>query len=770
MRSSLRLLIVVFIAIGMVCVQASHAQGIPDPLQRTNTSRSGDSPEEIVVVTAEMRTQNIQDVALPVTALGGETLRDLGIDTVKLLSTSTPGISISAESSSVVPYIRGIGTQFALPGLESSVAMYMDDIYLSRTSAGFLTFNDIERVEVLKGPQGVLYGRNNTGGAIRLISKDTTPDFHAGVAFSAGEYGMLGGDAYASGPINETLQFRVAAQYTEDNGWLESLIPGAPNMETRNILVLRGKLKYVPGDRLTVSLLADYANQRDTTGLGNLPLFTQAPASVGAALGAIVDPAGREYSGNVGSIDNDANKFRNTMWGSELRADFDLDLVRLTSITGYRYSNFRGPGDLDATSAPLLSADQRGQPTKDFSEEIQAISAPGSKLGWTSGLYYWHERASQKTNIIGIGALPSPNNTVSATGTVAINSFAAYTRATYKVASQWEIQLGGRLTSEHRELLEQNLYMTNEDWMTARILGPIVPTGSQSLPAFNTTQFNPNVGASWRPNEAAMLYVNWSTGFKAGGFNGVGVPQSVDRLRNERISAYELGWKTQFSRFRFNGDYFHYELTDLQVLATTGTGSFLGARNAASATENGVDTEVMFAVNDRLEIDGGLGWLDARFDSFPDGQRYLPCVSTTMLVGGSADYSGNCLQDFGLGLGYTRANLKGNRLPLAPQWTGFLRAGYVYPMGRFGTIAAHTVGSYSDAYSFSADNLYNQPAFWMLNGSLDWKSRDNHFGISLSGTNLTNTLYYTFKNPFQLGGWKNQARPRMYEARLYYTL
>ena len=775
MNSRLRLKAVLILEAALVVADWAHPQrveGAPEAVnspEAASTSSPGRSGLEEIVVTAQKQTQSIQDVPLAVAAVQGEELRNLGVDTVKLLPAVTPGVSISAQSSSVVPYIRGIGTQFALPGLESSVAMYTDDVYLSRTSAGFLPFVDIERVEVLKGPQGVLYGRNNTGGAIRLIGKDTSSGFQAGAAFSTGNYGMLGGDGYASGPITDILLFRVAAQYTRDDGWLESLIPGAPNMEDRNILVLRSKLKFLPTDRLTIALTGDYARKRDTTGLGNLPLFTQAPASVGVALGGIVDPAGRKYSGNVGSIDNDANKFRSTMWGGELRADDDLGALMLTSITGYRYADFRGPGDLDATSAQVLSADQRAEPTRDFSEEIQAISQGRGPLSWTSGLYYWHERAAQETAILGINGLPIPNNTLVAFGAVHTDSFAAYGRAAYKFTPQWELQLGGRLTREHRRLVNQNIYVTDEDWMTGHILSPLLASGSQSLPNFNTTQFTPNAGVNWRPGRNVMLYASYSTGFKAGGFNAVGVPQRVDPLHNERIAAYEVGWKTEFGRFRVDGDYFRYRLRDLQVLATTGTGSFLGARNAASATENGVEADVTMAVNRRLEIGGGIAWLDARFDEFPGGQRYLPCASTTTLVGGSLDNSGNCLADFGLGLGYSLANLKGNRLPLAPQWTGFVRAAYMQPLGHLGTITANIAGSYSDAFSFSADNLYNQPAFWILNGSLGWKSAGGHFGVNLSGTNFTDTTYYTFKNTFQLGGWKNQGRPREYGARLSYT-
>jgi iron complex outermembrane receptor protein len=540
-------------------------------------------------------------------------------------------------------------------------------------------------------------------------------------------------------------------------------------MEQRNVLVLRGKLKLLATARLTVALSGDYMRKRDTTGLGNLPLFTRAPASVGAALGAIVDSTGRSYSGNIGSIDDDVNKFRNTMWGNELRTDLKLDSFVLTSITGYRYSDFKGPGDLDATSAQLLSADQKAQPTKDFSEELQAVSRGTGPFSGTAGLYYWNERARQDTGILGIAGLPNPNNTLVAYGTVATHSTAAYAQVAYEIDSHWELELGGRLTREHRRLVSQKTYMTSEDWTSGRVLSPLVAFGSQSLPDFNTTQFTPKAGVNWRSRSGVMLYGSYSTGFKAGGFNAVGVPQTVDPLRNERIAAYEVGWKTEFGRTRFNGDYFHYNLSDLQVLATSGTGSFLGARNAASATENGVEADVSTAVSRGLEIGAGVGWLDAKFDNFPGGQRYLPCASGTTLAGGSADSSGNCLADSGLGIGYTLANLKGNRLPLAPQWTGFVRVRYVRSVGAAGTIGANVVSSYSDAFSFSADNLYNQPAFWILNGSLAWKSADDHFGVIAFATNLTDATYYTFKNPFQLGGWKSQGRPRDYGARLSYT-
>src|SRR5262249_14945546 len=184
-----------------------------------------------VVVTATKRSENLQNVPIAVAAIQGDVLSASGVDAQKNLATLTPNVAVDVNANFVAPYIRGVGTAYANPGLEPSVATYIDDIYVSRADAGMLSFGDIERVEVLKGPQGTLYGRNTTGGAIRVITRDAPREFRVNASITGGNYGRIGGDAGIGGPIGAGVRGLLYAYYDTDDGWVKNLTPGYPKLD-----------------------------------------------------------------------------------------------------------------------------------------------------------------------------------------------------------------------------------------------------------------------------------------------------------------------------------------------------------------------------------------------------------------------------------------------------------------------------------------------------------------------------------------------------------
>ena len=743
---------------------------------------------EEIVVTAQKRAESVQDIPVSIAALSGDALQSSGVDAQVAIGALTPGVAVNQNANFTAVYIRGVGTQYANPGLEPSVGTYFDDVYLSRASSGFVSFADVERVEVLKGPQGILYGRNTTGGIIRVVTKDPTQTFEAGVGLQAGNYGAYQGDGFISGPFTDTVQGRLAVQYEENDGWVKNITPGYPKVQQRDAYLVRGKLNWDVSDSVSVKLMADYSEREGLEGLAFLPLFDGAPEQAIVALGGQIDPKGNKYSGSVPTSDG-SDAFHLRVGGAELRVDYAGDGFTASSISGYRYNRFNGVADLDATTLPFYNANTRKDLSIDWSQEFQIVSDDSGPLQYVGGLFYWHEVATDDFGASGLavdGALTAPppfgpglpappaGSTYfsGGIGRVEIESYAPYGQVTYAITPQWELLAGARYTVEEKKLKYNHWYVTTANAVTTMINGQNTPGGDASPDKFKEKEFTPKVGVNWKPIDDVMLYASFSKGFKSGGFNLPDpAPPIVDKVDSEKVDAYELGWKAEFGMFRVNGAYFHYKAQDLQIQVTDPSGGITSIRNAASSKTDGIELDVTAAVTPDLQIGFGVGWLDATFDKFEDGQAFRPCATDA-----ANDVTTNCasLAALGagpLGLATVNEDQSGNELPQAPEWTGNIRIDYSLPLpGDMGTLALNAVESYTSKFSWTTDNLYNEPSKWLLNAAVRWESSDGHFGASLYGTNLTDEEYNTHQAPFPAtGGWRVPGAPRLYGARVTYT-
>lgn len=732
-------------------------------LAAAGPSQARETLLEEVIVTAQKRQESLQDVPIAVSAFQGQELTDSGIDTQRTLSMMTPNVAINVNANYVAPYIRAVGTQYANPGLEPSVATYFNDVYISRPMGGLIQFQDIERVEVLKGPQGTLYGRNSTGGAIRLITKDPTDEFEAGAGLTLGNYSRVGVDFYASGPLGESLKGRLSGQFDSRDGYIDN-ISGGRDMEERDYKFIHGKLQWDAAERLTVQLGVDYSDKKDTEGTAFQPLFPGAPEQVGAAFGGTVATEHDEYSGNV----DEENEFK--AGGAQLRVDYDLNTAILSSITGYRYTKFIGFADLDGTSAPLFDVSTVYDRTRSYSQEFQAISNNETRWSWTAGLYYYYEQAEDNFGLGGLfidGSVGFSNAYIGGDGDIEVESIAPYGQVAYELTEKWELLFGLRYTDETKELPENDFYVTTQgaDLLPNKPFLSVIPTPEREV---SFQEWSPKLQVTWRPQASVMLYAAYQEGFKSGGFNMPSPsPNPVTEVDQENLKSYEIGWKTEFERVRFNGAAFHYKLEDLQLQVTDIGGGITSVRNAGDAEVDGIEFDVIYAATAYLNLGAGMGWQDAKFGSVPNGQYFVPCAQAPSYEArGFTRVSTTCSDLGGLGLAELQGELKGNYLPHAPEWSGYVRATYTQELGNAGSVDYNAVLHYADNYYYTSDNLYEEPSKTLVNANITWRSIDEHYVVSVFSTNLTDEDYNTHKAPFgPSGGWKVPGPPRLYGVR-----
>ena len=744
------------------CSASALALAMPLAIQSAHAAAESDDNGGFsdIIVTAQRRSENLQDVPIAVSAQTAESLADAGVDAGASLPRVTPGLALNTGSGFYSPYIRGVGTQYANLGLESSVATYFDDQYMSRPVAGFYSFNDIERIEVLKGPQGTLYGRNAAAGAIRIITRDPQEDFSAHVGIGYGRFNRWMAEATINLPVTNGIYTRWSVDYDKRDGFVKNLTTGR-KMEDRDVLMLRNKTLFELADNFTAKLSLDYAEKDDSEGVTFINVFN-APVQMGEAFGGSTRTGfytttinGYTASNsNYGRFDTWRPYIRVRQAGAQLRLDYEADGVNIASITGWRWSKMDEATDLDATSLALQHC-YFYESSNSYSQELQLSSTGEGPLKWVAGLYYFKEKGSNEFDVFGIGVdatIPmtsGPNvggyaggATLNAIGHVSIEAFAPYAELSYRISDQIEFAVGARYSWEAKELTRNRVFMTG--------LGPNpVPVYAEDGTRVSFSEFTPRAVLSYRPVDDVLLYLSYSKGFKSGGINTPAFgPAGL--VEPETLDSFEFGWKLDFDRVRFNGSIFDYDYKNLQVqrVDVASGGSFV--ENAASARIRGIEGELTVLPADGLELGVGATYLHTKFKQF-DGEAYVPASGTAActLNGGLA-----CL-----GLVGVARNFDGDRLPLAPKLSGFARAGYKTDLGSAGSLKASVIASYSGKYNYNPEALMVEPKRTLVSASLGWTSPDERYSLTLFGDNIFAKKYYTLKAVLGTGGYSIVGAP-----------
>jgi iron complex outermembrane recepter protein len=675
---------------GAVVVMLSHS-GLARSQSVAQATPSAGLEE--IVVTAQRRAENTQDVPLTVSAISASTLNSVNATTLQDVALLVSGFQGPGTSDRTEPHLRGIGTQYSTPGNESAVAFYIDDIYITDLNNALLQLNDVDQVEVLKGPQGTLFGRNTTGGLISITTRTPGDKFEAEAQAGYANYDTVSGSIYVAGPIADHVAANLSfVDSHQGDGWGTNLADGHPAYKTDRDLAARSKWLFDFSDDTKLTLIGDYAEHRGNDG--------QAQRQIAGTTSLLGTPG----IATGWNIDSDVNGYTNAQTrGLSARLDHDFGFATLSSITGYR-EDVQDFTDLDGDLTPLpLVIVSQTLTTSTYSEELKLASQSSGPFVWTTGLYYYYAKDDSAVNSSG-AALPVLD--AFADGHQTTKSGALYAQGTYALTQSTHLTLGGRYTKEDRDL---------EQGSSVTLPGPIVVPSPNSAASQSNDPFTWHVVLDNHLSKDVMGYVSVSRGFKSGGYNLL-TPGSP-AFEPETLTTYEVGLKslTFDRRVRLNLAAFYNDYSNIQV-AKYGVAS-VELVNGAAAKTYGLDADFEVSVTQHFTISGGLEALHATFTRFEDAT-----ISTPLPTGGYLQVQGSA---------------DGNHLPQAPDFSGTVLGTYSISTqaGEFRLAASY---AYNSETFFEPDNRLSQGAYGLVGASLLWIDPNKHFTVQGWGKNLTN--------------------------------
>ena len=716
-------------------------------LAQNETASEGTGDE--IVVTARRRGESLQDVPVAVTAISGEDLLSVGAQDITYVAQTTPNVTLEVSrgtNTTLTAFIRGVGQQDPVAGFEAGVGIYIDDVYLNRPQAAVLDIFDVERVEVLRGPQGTLYGRNTIGGAVKYVTKRLGDEPSFKVRGVAGNYNQRDIVTTVELPVTDTLRFGASVASFNRDGFGTNLTTGADNYD-KEIIAGRASVEFEPNDKLFVRATGDYI--KDTSnirgGYREIPnvapsIFALDPVSENAVpLGDVFDTQGGIQGPN--EVEG---------YGVSLTAEYKLtDTLSIKSISAYRDDESETQIDFDALPAVDLDVPAIYE-NDQFTQELQ-LTYEGDAVQGVGGLYYID--ANALTNFDVLLFTLSPGFNANTFGDVDTQSWAIFGDVSFDLERLiglpgFELSVGGRYTED-----ERSSRIIRQSFLSGRTpeLGgdpdAQIPLGGPTSDFDGSetfTDFSPRVSLSYSPNAAHNFYVSYSQGFKGGGFDPRGQTTSAPDINGdgavsddeifefmsfdpEEVDSYEIGWKsTTFNgRFRNNIALFYADYTDVQI-----PGSFGGVDAFGQPTFIGVTTNAGEAEFYGFELEGSLLWSD---DVTGNGDSFTTSYSLGLIDAEYTEFvTGNPPEDV------SDVRVVQN----TPDTTASFSTDYTRPFID-GSISLLTVTSYrSETNQFEIPNEFlDQDAYTLFDASLVWRSNDGRYTVGIHGTNLTNTEY-----------------------------
>jgi iron complex outermembrane recepter protein len=701
---------------------------------------------EEIVVTAQKREQSLQDVGIAITAFDGETMEAMGVVSSNEIAAKTPNLNImspAGEGGVVSVFIRGIGlNDFALNNT-GPVGFYVDDSAIGSSNGQLTTLFDIARVEVLKGPQGTLFGRNTTGGALNIVSNKPTDELEASVKLSAGNYGYLKTEGMVSGSLTDTVNARLALVNYESDGYMENLSTG-DKVEKQNFAG-RALFDITPSDDL--SILVNIHGSRNDSDSDLYGITSDDDFYEGTH-------GDKEYTINVDTL------------GGSIKAEYDLnDTLSLTSITSYDDLSKRQDEEGDMTPLELIEF-QYNVDTHTFAQELR-LNGEGDGMHWVAGLYYLTETTNWNATTFANDLPIAPGLTLGVSDGVGhqeLTTQAVFGQVEYELAEDLSITVGGRYTQLDVDF-DYRVDIPNFGFT------PLPPSMDYSDDLTNE-EFSGKLALNYFANEDVMYYGSITRGFKGGGFNG-GV---VSDLANypakaeydpEILTAYELGLKSTLldGTMRLNAALFYYDYEDAQVFNSVADPNTdlpqNSIENAKSLELYGVDIDLTWQPMEALFIQAGVGYTHSEFDEYD--------LTVPQLGGGtsSADLSGETPQN-------------------TPEWSATVLANYTWTLGDNGLLMAQVDGSYQsevfytngrvttpgDASTYDRNEDVSQDSYSLWNARLSWFDANEQLEVALWGKNLSDKEYasYMFELTDVVGGDQvMRGMPRTYGIDVKYN-
>jgi len=606
---------------GSVVLAFLLAIGSPAAQSQTDETVDETMMLEEVTVTAQKRAQSLQTVPISITALSGEVMREADIFALDGIAERTPGFSMgSFNKGQPQLYIRGIGSNDDGAGADVSVVTFIDEVYIGRAAAQVFELFDLERVEVLRGPQGTLFGKNAVGGAVSLFTRKPDETFVGRAEASLGNLDAAVFKALLSGPLSDTVFGKISVNRRKRDGYVESVVTG-DDMSDVDSFNIRGALRFLPRDDLEIMLSADYGESNE---FGQGRIFIPPGTFIDNALLNMPEAVGdfsKSFADEPGQADTE-------IWGVAGTINWDVGSGTLASITAYREATYDMIDDVTAnnyvSAGPLDVHTYIDEESEQFSQELRySASALGERLSYIVGAFYLNEKTNrQEHSPLGFGWAPTFGlDTSLSFQDNTTDSYSVFGDFTYFFNDAWSLTAGARYTHEKKDIHQIGVPPT-----------PVPHTISEAYDVLANESwdaFTPRVVLNYQATDDVFLYASISDGFKSGGFQGTASTEvaAMTPYDQEEARAYEIGVKSEAfdNRLRLNVAAFYTDYRDLQVLLRKVTPEqpigIVVVDNAADATTQGIEVEFHALLTENLELSGNYAYLDATYDMYiePNG-------------------------------------------------------------------------------------------------------------------------------------------------------
>lgn len=728
-----------------------------------------------IVVTAQRREERLQDVPISISAFSSSDLAKNNVNDVARLEMLTPGFTYSRTGVDTRPAIRGVRTETVTAGSDPTIGFYLDGIYMSRPQQGGIPLVDAERVEIQRGPQGTLYGRNTFGGNIAITTNAPILDrFAAGVRLDVGNYNLLRAEAFVNLPLGESAAIRIAGQNATQDGWVTSVNNPDVELFDRKETVVHASIKLAPpGSAFSALLRGGYWRKRGGGGgsgytlggtlidpaTGNRSFFGVPIARNPSVRDGVPDingfDVGTPYSGDPYRNDWDYAPFERTdqRFGS-LQLNYDVgNFATLRSITGYTWFRTERTADGDYTAiqfpAPGIASGFPGSnfgnlTTRDkaFSQELQIASQSSNPLQWIVGAFYLKDKIFESFAQTYTSATSTASN-FDFIQQLTVNAYAAYAQASFYVVPETLRLTGGvRYTTEKKnyEILNGSTPQNGGVVTGPRVAGP----SASGRPEFEKTTFRAGVDYFISPDN--MLYANVSTGFRSGGINNSSFNAAIpESFAPENVTAYEIGSKNKLANGNIilNVAAFYSDFKDLQVQIFDAARNASYSANAGKARSKGAEASLSLIPTTGLRIDATIAYLDAKFTEYTRPNDFFTATNGDPRL----------------------VDLAGFRIPFSPKLKTTFGISYDIDLGSAGTLTPYAAWLHSSSYQTQDFNrvIDRQESYDKFDLTLTYVPAGEQFTIRGWVNNVTNTAsldrgFYGNSQRIQLG----YAPPRMY--------
>lgn len=736
---------------------------------------AGEYDGSAIIVSARRRDESAQDVPIALSVVGSETLEATGNYTLTQVQQIVPSLQVfSFNPRNTNINIRGLGSNVALTndGLENGVGFYIDNVYYGRVGQSQFDLVDLAQIEVLRGPQGTLFGKNTTSGAINISSKKPVFDPEFSGEASVGDYGYYQLRASASGGvIDDLLAVRLSGSVTERRGFLYNVTQNERAQDYSNWSV-RGQLLFTPSADVEVRIIGDFARQKQNhvlnvfadyfgtyeNGATIANNFAQRAARFPGYVFPTIDPFARR-----GEADG---HYQSNMdgYGVSGQVDWDVGAAKLTSITAYRWWDWNPANDGDSTSLPVITKAQQANRQRQFSQEIRLASDGGGPIDYVVGAYYFWQvirgkGATAYGPAAGLWNLPAVPVAVSdaalngfeanSTSDPRTRSYAVFGQVDWKFADRLTLTAGLRFTHEKKDGSFNQFHAAGTDLST-------LPAATAAAALAIRNQFNPVVSystaftdnslsglatLSWQFSDEALAYATWSRGNKSGGLNLTNLPAGIDPdVAPEKVDSYEIGIKSQWfdRRVTLNLAGYWTEIGDYQTAITEQVPNTVNVRqyiaNIPGVRSRGVEGDLSFAPSDRASFYASVAYADTTYSDYPNA----PQAPERLNQGGIQD-------------------LTGEQLPGVPKFTYTLGGDVSAPLGALGgrDLSVYAHGDYSHRSTFntsSSNSIYaDVPAYGIANARIGFRTDDGLLDLSLWARNLFDKDYFQTLSPAVTG-------------------